>query len=620
MLQASATRSIASHSWPRKIARLSKNASSRDIQESKSCIGTLTIQLSLGTCNQPALRTQWRQARLLCQSVSGSCRIPCSSHRPYIRASANIRPKTLGDRRQLIGPDERESAVLFDCNHRISSLHGAACAAASSSERAAYGGAGSLLTEEDSHSQRPWLWQAAVRVARSELLRRSLATVALVVLLRLTGFIPPPGVDITRLPAKAAGGSFGPEIFRGMLELPVSIGSLGLGPYLTAGILVSLAAKSAKSFNIETFEYWQENGQDGRASMLRLIQVIGTTLALYGAWMLARGLRSSPAALPAFSVGGVMVVVTAASAIHSAVVGAIEEHGLGDGSNVIIGASIMSGYCSLLAQSWPVLMAASRWLLPTVAMAYTVLATAAVTLNQLEMRLPLIHYRDRATQGHTLPSSSFAANGATSTDEGLARDSRHTGPPSRSVGEGLWISRMGATSQLPLRVCPSGVFSLLIGNTGLAMLGPPISRLLGCAAGPSKFLLSCVLLFAIVAIGETLMHRGSDTPQGLSKSLLQMEAGLQGKAPGTETEEFLLGLDQKLALIGGILMGILAVAAHSFDQWCVHVIGVALGTSNVLLVATLASASITQVMTLWQETAVRELTERENLALRTLYN
>lgn len=41
-------------------------------------------------------------------------------------------------------------------------------------------------------------------------------------------------------------------------------------------------------------------------------------------------------------------------------------------------------------------------------------------------------------------------------------------------------------------------------------------------------------------------------------------------------------------------MGMLAVVAHSFDQWCVRVIGVALGTSNVLLVATLASASITQ--------------------------
>jgi preprotein translocase subunit SecY len=51
-------------------------------------------------------------------------------------------------------------------------------------------------------------------------------------------------------------------MFAGMLELPVSIGSLGLGPYLSAGIIVSLAAKSAKSFKIMIFEFWAEDGQD----------------------------------------------------------------------------------------------------------------------------------------------------------------------------------------------------------------------------------------------------------------------------------------------------------------------------------------------------------------------
>lgn len=66
-------------------------------------------------------------------------------------------------------------------------------------------GVGNLLLEENSQSEQPWLQTAALRILRSELLRRSLATVALVMLLRLTGFIPPPGVDVSQLPVGAGG-------------------------------------------------------------------------------------------------------------------------------------------------------------------------------------------------------------------------------------------------------------------------------------------------------------------------------------------------------------------------------------------------------------------------------
>lgn len=50
---------------------------------------------------------------------------------------------------------------------------------------------------------------------------------------------------------------------------------------------------------------------------------------------------------------------------------------------------------------------------------------------------------------------------------------------------------------------------------------PWICGVLGWSGGPSNPLLSCVLLFLVVAAGEFLMHSGSETPEGLSKSLLQ---------------------------------------------------------------------------------------------------
>jgi hypothetical protein len=44
-------------------------------------------------------------------------------------------------------------------------------------------------------------------------------------------------------------------------------------------------------------------------------------------------------------------------------------------------------------------------------------------------------------------------------------------------------------------------------------------------------------------------------------------------------------------------MGLLAVAAHAFDAWCVTRVGVTAASSMILLLASLASGTITQVGT-----------------------
>lgn len=65
-------------------------------------------------------------------------------------------------------------------------------------------------------------------------------------------------------------------------------------------------------------------------------------------------------------------------------------------------------------------------------------------------------------------------------------------------------------------------------------------------------------------------------------------------------------------------MGGLGVAAFSFDAWCLATAGVAFGTVNMLLTCSLAASSMTQVAALWQDIAVRGLTERETAVLDQL--
>ena len=58
----------------------------------------------------------------------------------------------------------------------------------------------------------------------------------------------------------------------------------------------------------------------------------------------------------------------------------------------------IAGYVALMARSWLAMRAASvpPWFLPAVGAAYVALALAAVVLNQLELRLQLVHYRVRS--------------------------------------------------------------------------------------------------------------------------------------------------------------------------------------------------------------------------------
>ncbi len=65
------------------------------------------------------------------------------------------------------------------------------------------GGAGSSSNSgggrDDGLQNLPWLQRVALQVSRSELLRRCLTTVVLVLMLRLMCFIPLPGMDMSRV-------------------------------------------------------------------------------------------------------------------------------------------------------------------------------------------------------------------------------------------------------------------------------------------------------------------------------------------------------------------------------------------------------------------------------------
>lgn len=69
-------------------------------------------------------------------------------------------------------------------------------------------------------------------------------------------------------------------------------------------------------------------------------------------------------------------------------------------------------------------------------------------------------------------------------------------------------------------------------------------------------------------------------------------------SPGRETERYLAARELELRTLGGLSVGLLAVAAYLFDKWTVRVLGVALGTPNLLLVVGLVASANRQARSL----------------------
>ena len=76
---------------------------------------------------------------------------------------------------------------------------------------------------------------------------------------------------------------------------------------------------------------------------------------------------------------------------------------------------------------------------------------------------------------------------------------------------------------------------------------------------------------------------------------LKVEAGISGVSPGRDTERYLAERELELRTLGGISIGMLAVAACLFDRWTAHVLGMALGTPNLLLLVGLVASANRQV-------------------------
>lgn len=346
---------------------------------------------------------------------------------------------------------------------------------------------------------------------------------------RLLAAVPIPGVNRAALDQ-----FFNNNQFFGLLNIfsggglsNLSVVMLGVGPYITASIIMQLATVIFPKVKA----LYTEEGEAGRTKFISLSRLLTVPLAILQSVAFLSLLESQGIviALTPFAFALNIFLVAAGSMLLMWIGELITEFGIGNGVSLIIFAGIVSGIPSGITQ---ILFTASAANIPAyvgfVVLSLLVIFTV-VMVSEAERSIP-IHYA-RATRSATT----------------------------------------GAPTYLPIRILQAGVMPIIFALsllllpqmvlTGLTAVG--VSGAAGLLAGYTAFSANPfahgALYFVLVVMFTYFYTSITFEPHRVAENLQKSGAFIPGVRPGRETEHYIANVVNRVTLPGAIFLGLVAV-------------------------------------------------------------
>lgn len=399
-----------------------------------------------------------------------------------------------------------------------------------------------------------------------DLRKKILIVLGILVVFRLLAAIPIPGIDRERL-AAFLGSS---EIF-GFLNLfsgnglsNLSIMMLGVGPYITATIIMQLLTMIFPRLK----QMYFEEGAAGQAKFNRISRWITVPLAgLQGYGFL--NLLMSQQVLPqlsGFQLFQNVLIATTGSIILMWLGELISEQKIGNGISLIIFAGIVSQLPQTIVQAVQTYTPEN---LPTY-IAFVVLSiiiiAGVVFVTEGERKIPISYSK-------------------------------------RVVGTKMYG---GATSYLPLRINQAGVIpiifaiSLLLFPQFLAQIAAIFSqelglRIQGFVTGFSNNqILYGLAYFGLVFIFTYFYTAVTFDPKEISKNLQRSGGFIPGIRPGDPSGDFLSKITTRITLFGALFLGLIAVLPI-ITQLATGIQILTIGGTALLIVVSVALETMKQI-------------------------
>ena len=349
---------------------------------------------------------------------------------------------------------------------------------------------------------------------------------------RLLAAIPIPGIDSAKLLTFFAGNDFLSflNVFSGGGLSKLSIVMLGVGPYITASIIMQLLTMMSGKIK----EMYQEEGEIGRKKFMQISRVLTVPIALIQGFSFLKLLESS-GVVP--NIGPMdffinLMIITAGSMLLTWIGELMTEFGIGNGTSLLIFAGIVSGLPTTISQ---MSLSFSIAQIPTyilLAIVFLAVIYGVVFISEAERPVPVTYAK------------------------------RITG--SKTTG--------GVSTYLPLRLNQAGVIPIIFAMS-ILLFPQMIFKFLSQSATNdvvksvsltlSDFINNPwthgILYFILVVLFTYFYTAVTFDPDQISKNLQQGGAFIPGVRPGTSTSEYLAKVLTRITLVGALFLGTIAV-------------------------------------------------------------
>ncbi|MBU1289899.1 preprotein translocase subunit SecY [Patescibacteria group bacterium] len=413
-----------------------------------------------------------------------------------------------------------------------------------------------------------WLNKITQIFKIKDLRQKILFVLFILVVFRIVANIPVPGIDIERLSQFFSNNQlFGLlNIFTGGAMSNLSISMLGLGPYITATIIMQLLTMIFPSLEA----IYKEEGEAGRQKFNQYGRMLTVPLAVlqsYGMLTLLsrQGILDSLSALQWITS---ITVITAGAVFLMWLGEMISEKGIGNGVSLLIFAGIISSVpmsIRELAVTYDVSKIPSYLAFFAVAL---VITAAVVVITEGRRNIPVSYAK-------------------------------------RIRGNKVYG---GVSTYLPLNVNPAGVIPIIFALSIMLFPGMVAGFLsassIGWLARISQIVSGLfedpwfygITYFALVVLFTYFYTAVTFDPNNVSNNLQKMGGFIPGIRPGKPTAAFLYFILNRVLLFGAISLGLIAVLPSIIQGATgITAFGFAIGGTALLIVVSVVLDTIRQV-------------------------
>ncbi len=399
-----------------------------------------------------------------------------------------------------------------------------------------------------------------------DLRKKVLMVLFLLFVFRLLAAIPIPGIDATRLEQFLSSNElFGfLNIFSGGGLSNLSIMMLGVGPYITATIIMQLLTIVFPKLK----KAYYEEGAAGQAKFNRISRYLTVPLAIFSGYGFLN-LLASQQVLPNLSFLELVnnVIIIAAGSILIMWIGElISEYKIGNGISIIIFAGIVSNLPQEVATA---LFNYNPQMLPTY-IAFVILSiiviAGVVFVNEGERKIPVSY----------------------------AKQVRGT----KMYG--------GVSTYLPLRVNQAGVIPIIFAIS--LLLFPQFFAQMISIASPSLSLklnawvtgffnnvpLYSLIYFILVVLFTYFYTAITFDPSEISKNLQRSGGFIPGIRPGQATTDTIARITRRITLFGAVFLGVIAILPN-ITQIVTGIQALTIGGTALLIVVAVALEIMKQI-------------------------